>query len=343
MSAVLMDRIVCDNGSGYVKLGYGGDSFPRAVIPSIIGRPMLRSSQKIGDLELKEVMVGDEAAPLRSFLEIKYPLKEGRVLNWDDMEVLWNYCFNTKLGLPENKGDKKILLTEPANNPVKNREKMGEIMLEKFGFGGVAFEYQALLTLMAEGNTTGAVMDSGDGVTHVIPVHEGMIFTEGIKRLNVAGRHVTEYLIKLLLHRGYSFNSSADFELVREIKEDLCYVSINVKKERAMARDTTVLDKEYKLPDGSTINVGRERFEATEILMQPGLIEMEDDGMATMVYNSICACPLDIQKSLAQNIWLSGGTTMIPGLSSRLEHEVKEEYVAKKFKGDRSGLSRVKV
>jgi len=154
---------------------------------------------------------------------------------------------------------------------------------------------------------------------------------------------VTEYLIKLLMLRGYSFNSTADFELVREIKEDLCYVSINVKKERAMAKDTTVLDKEYKLPDGTTIIVGRERFEAPEILMNPGLLELEDDGMASMVYNSICGCPLDIQKELAKNIWLSGGTTMIPGLSSRLEHEIKEQYVAKKFKGDRGGLNRVKV
>jgi len=196
---------------------------------------------------------------------------------------------------------------------------------------------------MAEGNTTGIVLDSGDGVSNVIPVYEGMIQGDNIARLNVAGRSVTDYLIKLLMLRGYSFNSTADYELCREIKEDLCYVSINMKKERAMAKDTTVLDKEYKLPDGSTIIVGRERFEAAEILMNPALIELEDDGLADMVYNSIVACPMDIQKALASNIWLSGGTTMIPGLSSRLEQELRETYVAKKFKGDRSGLSRVPI
>lgn len=166
------------------------------------------------------------------------------------MELLWNYCFDKKLNLGEDKKNLRILLTEPAHNPTKNREKMGEIMFEKYNFGGVLFEMQALLTLMSEGNTTGTVLDSGDGVSHVIPVYEGMIQTDNIKRLNIAGRHVTEYLIKLLMLRGYAFNSTADFELVREIKEDLCYVSINLKKERAMARDTTVVDKEYKLPDG---------------------------------------------------------------------------------------------
>ena len=136
------DSIISDNGSGYVKLGYGGDSFPRHVIPSIIGRPMLRATQKIGDLELKEVMVGDEAAPLRSYLEITYPLKEGKINDWNDMEILWDYTFHKKLGLNEgNKDDKRVLLTEPALNPKKNREKMGEIMFEKFGFGRVMFEY----------------------------------------------------------------------------------------------------------------------------------------------------------------------------------------------------------
>jgi actin-related protein 2 len=103
MSAIRYDRIISDNGSGYVKLGYGNETFPRYVIPSILGRPMLRASQKIGDQELKEVMIGDEASPLRAYLEITYPLKEGQIKNWDDMELLWDYCFSKKLGLPENK------------------------------------------------------------------------------------------------------------------------------------------------------------------------------------------------------------------------------------------------
>lgn len=88
---------------------------------------------------------------------------------------------------------------------------------------------------MAEGNTTGAVCDAGDGVSHIIPVWEGMIQADSIKRLNLAGRHVTEFLIKLLMIRGYAFNSSADFELVRDIKEKLCYMSIDIKKEKRIA------------------------------------------------------------------------------------------------------------
>lgn len=82
---------------------------------------------------------------------------------------------------------------------------------------------------------------------------------------------------------------------------------------------------------------------APEILLNPALIESEDDGLTEMIYKSITSCPMDIQKPLAANIWLSGGTTMIPGLSSRIEHDLKELYVARKFKGDRKGLNRVPI
>lgn len=209
------------------------------------------------------------------------------------MEALWGYAFHKKMGLPQDLSKHKVLLTEAAMNPKKNRAKMAQIMFEKFGFGEIMFEIQALLSLYAEGETTGLVFDSGDGVSHCIPIFEGVPLTDQIKRLNVAGRHVTEYMIKLLLLRGYAFNSSADFETVREIKEQLCYVSYDLSKDRKLAQDTTVVDKEYKLPDGNVIMVGRERFEASECLFNPLLIDVESVGISELIFESINECPLD--------------------------------------------------
>ncbi len=81
-------------------------------------------------------------------LELSYPLKEGIVNNWDDMELVWDHAFKNKLGL-DDLSTRNILLTEAANNPRHNRVKMAEVMLEKFGFGGIRFSIQALLSLFA--------------------------------------------------------------------------------------------------------------------------------------------------------------------------------------------------
>jgi actin-related protein 2 len=213
---------------------------------------------------------------------------------------------------------------------------MTSIMFETFQAKNVYVALQAVMSLYAAGRTTGLVCDAGDGVSHTIPVFEGFPLYDQVKRLNVAGRHITEYLIKLLLIRGYAFNSSADFETVREIKEQLCYISYDLKKDRKLAQETTVVDKEYRLPDGNLIFVGRERFEAPECLFNPLLIDVESSGISDLIYESICESPIDCQKGLFGNITLAGGTTMFPGLSSRVEKDIRELFIKDKLGGDRT-------
>ena len=119
--------IVCDNGTGFVKCGYAGTNFPEYIFPSMVGRPMIRSSTKVGDIEVKDLMVGEEASKLRSMLEVSYPMENGVVRNWDDMKHVWDYTFGeSKLNIDPS--GCKILLTEPPMNPVKNREKMVEMI-----------------------------------------------------------------------------------------------------------------------------------------------------------------------------------------------------------------------
>ena len=334
------DKIVCDNGTGFLKMGFGGDDYPRFTIPSIVGRPMLRSGQSVGDIQLKDVMFGEEANPHRALLEITYPIEEGRVNNWKDFEALWKYTFHDKMGLPKDLSNKGILVTEAALNPAQNREKMVELIFEKFGFGGCMFESQALLSLMAEGNNTGLVFDSGDGVSHVIPVTDGYIQTHAVQRLNLAGRHVTNYLVRLLMLRGYAFNSSADFETVRDIKEQMCFVSYDSKKDRKLADETTYYDKEYTLPDKSVIKIGRERFEAAECLFNPLLANVDDRGIAEMIYDSLKKVEIDLFVPLVKNIVLTGGTTMFPGLSSRVDRELRTIFTNERYKGDASRVNK---
>lgn len=277
------DCIVLDNGTGFVKAGYAGDNIPRHVFPSMVGRPTLRAEEDvIGDVELKDVMVGDEASAARRALEISYPMEEGKIKNWDDMEILWDYTFNDRLQT-DTKG-KRIVLTEPPGNPKASRHKVLQYMFEKYELDSVSLNVQAMLTLYGIGSVTGLVVDSGDGVTHIVCVADGYVPKHLVTRLDVAGRHVTEYLAKLMLLRGYAFNSTADFATVQEIKEKYCYVAKDPTQERKLALDTTVLLEKFKLPDGQDIKIERERFEAPEALFNPQLIDVERPGLSEMVF-----------------------------------------------------------
>lgn len=337
------DRIiVCDNGTGFVKCGFAGSNFPEYIFPSVLGRPILRASNKVGNVEVKDLMIGDEASELRSMLELSYPMENGIVKNWEDMKQLYDYTFGpTKLNIDTRHA--KILLTEPPYNPKSNRLKMMKLMFEDYGFNAVYVAIQATLTLYAQGLMTGVVVDSGDGVTHICPVYSGHTLTNLTKRLDVAGRDITRYLIKLLLLRGYAFNQTADFETIRQMKEKLCYVAYDVQQEQNLALETTVLVKKYTLPDGRVIKVGGEQFGAPEALFQPHLVDKESVGIAEMLFNTIQSAPIDTRPEFYKYIVLSGGSTMYPGLPSRLERELKQLYVQNVLKGDAKGLSKLKI
>jgi len=332
--------VVCDNGTGFVKCGFAGANFPTAIFPSMVGRPMLRSEEKVENLEIKDIMVGDEAAKLRSMLQITYPLDNGIIRNWEDIMYVWDYAFTEKLKI--NPRDCKILLTEAPMNPHQNRAKMVEAMFEKYQFEGVYVAIQAVLTLYAQGLLTGVVVDSGDGVTHIIPVFDGYSLPHLTRRLDVAGRDVTRYLIKLLLLRGYAFNRTADFETVRQIKEKLCYVAFDVEEEEKLSDETTVLVETYTLPDRRVIKVGRERFQAAEALFKPHLVDVEGGGMAEQLFDCINKADMDTRAQFYGHIVLSGGSSMYPGLPSRLEKEIKNLYLQKVLKGDKSKLAKFK-
>jgi len=334
--------IVCDNGTGFVKCGFAGDNFPAHIFPSIIGRPILRAEEKIdGDVLLKDIMVGDDVTKARDLLETSYPITNGIVQNWDDMIHLYNYTFRERLKIDPR--DHKIMLTEAANNPKRNRAKLVEAMFESFNFDGVQVSVQAVLTLYAQGLLTGVVVDSGDGVTHVVPVYEGYSNPQTIQRLDVAGRHLTEYLIKLLQLRGYTFNRTADFEVVREIKEKVCYVGYDLALEKKLALETTTVIQKYTLPDGRVITMGAERFEAPEALFQPNLIGCEQKGLGDMLFDVINKSEMDIRPELYKHIVLSGGSTMYPGLPSRLEKDMKALYLDRVAKGDKTQAAKLKL
>lgn len=280
--------IVLDNGSDMCKAGFGGDDAPRAVFPSVVGR-----SRHQGVMRPKGTYVGDEAQSKREILSLNYPIKNGIVSNWDDMEEIWRHTFCKELRVaPENH---PVLITEPPLNPKSNRETITNIMFENLKVPGMYIAIPAVLSLYASGRTTGIGVDSGDGVSCTIPIVEGYSVPDATLRINMAGHKVTDYLTKILTDRGYIFDSSTELN-VRNIKEKLCYVALDVDQELKTAATSSRLEKSYELPDGQIITIDNERFRTPEIMFQPSLIDIKSPGIHEMVFNSIMKCDSDVQR-----------------------------------------------
>ncbi|CAI9741785.1 Hypothetical predicted protein [Octopus vulgaris] len=309
--ADVVHPVIIDNGSHTCKAGFGGDPEPRIVIPSEVGYPNV-PGEMIGN-ELKDYYKKKDF-DYKIVLALKHSIERGVITNWDEMEKIWQYIFHKLEVAPE---ENSILLTEAVHNSKVNREKMAEIMFEKFNAHTLCITNQASLSLFASGRNTGMSVNVGHGITQIVPVYDGSIKRDAAVQWDFGGVDMTDYLTSMLTERGYSFDSPSQTETVRNIKEKCCYVALDFEQEMQ-----TAASEKYKLPDKRAITIGNERFQTPELLFQPGLIDKGSDGIHKLIYNSIIKCDRDIKKDMFANIVLSGGSIMFRGFEERMKKEI---------------------
>ncbi|CED83325.1 Actin and related proteins [Phaffia rhodozyma] len=332
---LLNNSIVIDNGTGSIKAGFAGQSHPKCFFPTCVGRP--KHPRVMAGAISGDTFIGKKTQELRGLLKLNWPMEGGVVKDWEDMERIWKWVYSEELGTLSE--EHPVLLTEAPLNPRQNRDIAAQIFFETFNVPALFTSVQAVLALYSSGRTTGIVLDSGDGVTHAVPVYEGFSMPHAIRRIDIAGRDVTNQLQLLLRKSGSNLSTSAELETVRTIKEKCCYIALNPSKEdkelllaasSAGGKSGKVNDgrkkagEDFILPDGRKIQLGSERFRAPEILFNPELVGQEFVGVHQLLVDSISRTDTDLRRSLFSNIVLSGGTTLCRGFGDRLLTEVKK-------------------
>lgn len=313
-----------DNGTGVIKAGFAGGDRPKVIFRACVGRIKHTRVMPGGALDGADIFIGSKVEEHRGALKITYPIENGIVENWGDMEKIWKFLY-TKDHLNVVSEEHPVLLTEAPLNPLSNREKAAEIFFEGLNVPALFCSLQAVLSLYASGRTTGVVLDSGDGVTHVVPVYEGFAMPHAIMRMDLAGRNVTQHLQLLLRRNGHIFRTSSELEVVRQIKETCCVVAFNPGEETQ-----TQTKYPYTLPDGTVLEVGSEAFRAPEILFQPDMIGSEYRGVHDILVKSVMKVDIDLRRKLFSQMVLAGGSTMFPGYGDRLLNEVRKHPLSPK-------------
>lgn len=310
-----VSTLVIDNGAYQMRAGLGGEKEPTIVIPSIIGRP------KTAQPNAKDFYVGADVFSQSSVMSLFCPIENKIITNFDDMEKIWSHIITNELKLePETH---PVLMTESPQNTKSAREKSLQIMMETLKVPAYYTTYPEVLSLYSAGLTTGVVVDSGETVTHIVPVYECFSMNHVLSRLDIGGRQINAYLKKVLMYNGIKLQTTKEREILTDIKEKLCYVAVDPDSDLQKIEHVNEIETTFKMPDGSVIQIGSQRFKAPEPLFDSQLISVQSPGLHQLINDTINKCD-DLKPLMYSTILLSGGTMMFEGMKKRVKKSVTE-------------------
>eukprot|EP00475_Leptophrys_vorax_P029409 TRINITY_DN4318_c0_g2_i2.p2 TRINITY_DN4318_c0_g2~~TRINITY_DN4318_c0_g2_i2.p2 ORF type:complete len:372 (-),score=105.06 TRINITY_DN4318_c0_g2_i2:1682-2797(-) len=310
------DSVVLDCGSGFVKAGFAGEEAPRSIFPHyVVGNPKFKFfEEKVGKLPPS---LNDG----KSKFVIRRPIQRGAVQDWDDLEKVWNHTFKNELKvLPE---EFPVFIVDSPQNSRSDRcrEKMAEILFEKFNVPAFHVANSSVMSLLGQGKTTGVVVESGFGVTNVVPIYHGQTLHESeMSMAHSAGNDLTKFWKDIFQKSGFEYNEFEVEDIAKDLKELYACVALDFDAEM---KSPSFPEDVYTLPDGQTLSIGSaERFVCTEVIFNPLVNGMEQDGISATIQKAVQKCGIDIRKDLYGEVLLSGGNTMFPGYAARLHKEL---------------------
>ena len=349
-------------------MGYAGNLDPDFVMPTAIAeldkKSTLYTSNKNDEFNYA---IGQEALDLKvknkNEYSLIYPMANGLVNNWDLMEKYWNHSiYHYQKCDPENH---YFVLTEPPMNPPENRENIAEIFFETFNVAGLYIGVQATFALLgtkhqitsedliknekkdntdlisALNSLTGMVVDSGDGVTHIVPICDGYVLGSNIKHIPIAGRKITKFMMNMIKDRKENIKNEDLYYATIEAKEKYGYVCKDLVDEYSKFDEVSKNDdnscklgSKYKTLKGTgvmskkpySIDLGPELFLGPEMFFSPEIIDKDYTQSIDELCDSLVqSCPVDYRRRLYSNIILSGGSTFFRNFSKRLEHTLQSK------------------
>lgn len=317
--------IVMDIGQFSSKAGFAGEDYPSQVFATMVGVPKYQNLDAQYGATAQEKYVGNEIQSIGLY-KIVSPIENGVISDWEHFQSIIDYIF---YNLRVDPTLVNVLFSIHPLFPKGDLKRLFELFLEHYQCMAFYPVLDSMLTLYSGGFRTGLVIEIGDSSTRVVPIYEGFKLEHAVRILNNGGRALTRFMEKILGSIGYAADSSIRRELVRALKEKACFVSLDYNEDLKLVAQH---NKSFTLPDGSTIELSKERFMIPEALFNPSLANSEEKSLPHTIMEVIESCDLDIRPKLLNNIFLSGGSSMFPNLKSRLYQELELELAKKKKK-----------
>jgi actin-related protein len=303
--------VIIDIGQALSKVGFAGEENPRAIFPTVIGKP--KYNTMVG-VKTQSLYVGDDTVRMRGVLKLSYPISRGIVMDWDNYFAILNHIFFNVLRIESKKCN--VLYLVPPLTPSETSQYFARVLLETHQVRRVAIIDSATTAVFSVGETTGLSIELGAGITTITPVMNGQIYNPSIRRLNLAGIDIEEHLGKLLT----SYGIFQKREILRDIKEKSIRISMKPDKDSQDSANNV----DFIMPDGEKLKIGSQiSIMAAEILFNPILFTMGIDSLPYAIISSLKAVDPYYWRILLGKIILTGGTSYLKGLEPRLKMEIE--------------------